>query len=531
MSDTSMTPKAARDAIRMADVLGAFSLAGDLAVGLQAEHGARSCYIGMQIAEALGLSDEERIHLYYSELLKDAGCTAYTSQLAASWLADELAAKRELQFFRDPNNPFDVIPWILKYVAAGASLPTRASRSIDFLAHGREFLREGFESTCAVATRIAQRLGMPTAVQDALMQVFEQWDGKGMPAGSSGENIPVISRIVLVTSNLEVMHRTGGREAACSVARERKGKAFDPAVADAFLTISEREEFWTPLEKERIWDTVLSLEPAQSPHRQVDEQQLEDVVLAFADYSDLKSPYIAGHSRRVAALAEAMARRMAFRPEEVVDIRRAALAHDIGLVAIPSFVLDRSEDRLTEAEREQMRLHPYHSRQILSRVSSLAGAAAIVASHHELGDGTGYPAGLAGIQISPQASVLAVADCFDELTHDGPDRMALAPEAALELMRAQPVRFSIASVEALAAEEGLSRTSEGQRRPWPQGLTDREVEVLRLVARGNDRRQVAKLLVLSEGTVRSHLEHIYGKIGVSNRAAATLFAVENGLLS
>jgi HD-GYP domain-containing protein (c-di-GMP phosphodiesterase class II) len=515
----------------MADVLGAFSLASDLAVGLQAEHGARSCYIGMQIAEELGLTSDERIDLYYSELLKDAGCTAYTSQLAAFWLVDELAAKRELQIFRDANNPFDVIPWVLKYVAAGASLPTRASRSFDFLMHGREFMREGFESTCAVATRIAQRLGMPPAVQDALMQVFEQWDGKGMPAGSSGPAIPVISRIVLVTSHLEVFHRTGGRDAAQGIAKERRGKAFDPDVVDAFLAVSERHGFWEPLEQERIWETVLSLEPEESPHRELTNDQLEEVVLAFADYSDLKSPYIAGHSRRVATLAESMALRMAFRPEEVSDIRRAGLAHDIGLVAVPSFVLDRPAERLTEAEREQLRLHPYHSRQILSRVASLAGAATIAATHHEQADGGGYPAGLAGIQISPQAGVLAVADCFDELTHAGPGREALTPEGALDLLHGQSARFSQAAVNALAAELGLSKASEAQRPAWPSGLTDREVEVLRLVAHGNDRREVARQLFLSEGAVRSHLEHIYGKIGVSNRASATLFAVENGLLS
>jgi HD-GYP domain-containing protein (c-di-GMP phosphodiesterase class II) len=269
----------------------------------------------------------------------------------------------------------------------------------------------------------------------------------------------------------------------------------------------------------------------ESPHRQLTPEQLEEVVLAFADYSDLKSPYIAGHSRRVATLAESMALRMAFRPEEVGDIRRAALAHDIGLVAVPSFVLDRPEDRLTEAEREQLRLHPYHSRQILSRVASLAGAAAIAATHHEQADGAGYPAGLAGIQISPQAGVLAVADCFDELTHAGPDREALDTEGALDLLQSRSSRFSQAAVNALAAELGLSRATDVQHPAWPRGLTDREVEVLRLVARGNDRREVARQLFLSEGTVRSHLEHIYGKIGVSNRASATLFAVENGLLS
>ena len=104
----------------MGDLLGAFSLASDLAMGLNAEHGARSCYIGMQIAEKLELSSEERVNLYSAELLKDAGCTAYTSQLATLWLGDELAAKRDLQFFREPSRPLDLLSWVMQYVAAGA---------------------------------------------------------------------------------------------------------------------------------------------------------------------------------------------------------------------------------------------------------------------------------------------------------------------------------------------------------------------------------------------------------------------------
>jgi HD-GYP domain-containing protein (c-di-GMP phosphodiesterase class II) len=222
---------------------------------------------------------------------------------------------------------------------------------------------------------------------------------------------------------------------------------------------------------------------------------------------------------------------MAFSPEELTDIRLAGLAHDIGLVAVPSFVLDRPEERLTEAEREQLRLHPYHSRQILSRVAALRGPAALVAGHHEQLDGSGFPAGLAGIQISPQTGVLAAADHFDDLTHDGPDRQALTPEEAVRDMRRQPARFSATAIEALATEQGVTARPESHRGTWPRGLTDREVEVLRLIARGQDRREVAKRLYVSEGTVRSHLEHIYSKIGVSNRAAATLFAVENGLLA
>ena len=230
---------------------GLSSLATDLAMGLHTEHGARSCYIGMHIAQQMELPLEQRTDLYYAELLKDAGCTTYTSQLAGSWLVDELAAKRDLQFFRNSRNPLDIASWLFKYVATGAPFPTRATHMLDFLVKGRAFMKEGFESTCHVASRIAQRLGMSKAVQDALMQVFEQWDGRGMPYGIKSDAISVISRIVLVTSFLEVFHRVEGRDAAKHVALARRGNAFDPSVVDAFLSVAQKESFWTG-HKERI---------------------------------------------------------------------------------------------------------------------------------------------------------------------------------------------------------------------------------------------------------------------------------------
>ncbi|MBI3953136.1 MAG: HD domain-containing protein [Chloroflexi bacterium] len=518
----------------MAELLGAFSLASDLAVGLQADHGARSCYIAMHIARELGLSPEQRTHLYYAELLKDAGCTAYTSQLATFWLGDEIAAKKELQFFRDSHNPLSVFPWIVQYVALGASLPTRATRIADFLINGRAFMREGFESTCQVATRIAQRLGMPQPVQDALMQIFEQWDGRGMPRGARGQGIPLISRIVLLTSFLEVFHRVAGREAAKRVALEGRGKAFDPAVVDAFLSAAQDEALWRGWEQQRVWDTVLSLEPEESPHRYVGEEKLTDVALAFADYADLKSPYMAGHSRRVAEVSERIARRMALSERQVAVIQRAALVHDIGLVAVPSFVLNKPPGELAAAEWEQVRLHPYHSERILSKVPALKAVIPIVAAHHERMDGQGYHLGIPGSQIPPEARIIAAADRFDELSRDMPDHPALEPDEAVRVMRQEAVSgFAPDVLQALVEDlGGVSQPSRprARRQEWPAGLTDREVEVLRLVAKGQSRRQAAKALFVSEGTIRSHLEHIYSKTGISNRSAATLFAIEHELL-
>ena len=421
--------------IRMADLLGAFSLASDLAMGLHTEHGARSCYIGMHIAREMELPSEQRTDLYYAELLKDAGCTTYTSQLAGFWLVDELVAKRELQFFRDTRNPLDVASWLIKYVAVGAPIMTRATHMLDFLVKGKGFMKEGFESTCQVAARIAKRLDMPQTVQDALMQVFEQWDGRGMPYGIKSNAISVISRIVLVTSFMEVFHRVDGRDAAKQVALAQRGKAFDPSVVDAFLSVAEKESFWTGLEQERVWDSVLSMEPEQSPYQYMGEEKLNDVVLALADYADLKSPFLAGRSRRIADSAERISRRMGLSEPEATHIYRAALVHDIGIVAVPSFVLNKSQDALTEAEREQVRLHPYHSERILSKVHALEPLIPIVAAHHEEMDGSGYYRGIRGSEIPLGARIIAVADRFDEITHDSPDSAGREPDEAIEVMR------------------------------------------------------------------------------------------------
>jgi HD-GYP domain-containing protein (c-di-GMP phosphodiesterase class II) len=517
--------------VRMADVLGGFSLASDLAVGLQPEHGARSCYIGMHIAETLGLVDEERIALFYSELLKDAGCTAYTSQLATLWLVDELVAKRDLQYFRNTANPLDVMAWAARYVAANAALTTRAGRIVEFLKNGREVLREAFESTCQMASRVAQRLGMPEAVQQALLQVFEQWDGEGMPDHTGGEDVPIVSRIVLFTSFLDVFHRVGGREGAERVARERRGKAFDPKVVDAFLATARQEEFWAGLEHERVWDEVVALEPLGSPYRYVPPSRLDEVALAFADYADMKAPHLAGHSRRVAETARRIGASLSLPEARLTDLHRAGLLYDIGLVAVPSFVLGKPYDRLTEAEREQYRLHPYHSQRIIARIPAFERLAPMVGAHHERLDGRGFPGGVSAARISLEARILAVTDRFETLTHDTPEGAAAPVQhAARTLLGESGMALAPDVVAALLSSLEMPAPPARARVSLPSGLTAREVEVLQLVAAGSTRKQVAEALVVSEGTVRSHLEHIYSKIGVSNRAGAALFAMEHGLL-
>ncbi len=384
-------------------------------------------------------------------------------------------------------------------------------------------------------SRVRVRLNShPEVVQTALLSVYEQWDGSG-PNDMRGEMVPITSRIVYTTSFLEVFHQLGGRAAAIRLAQDRRGKAFDPSVVDAFLSIASKKALWEGLEQELVWTTVLAMEP-QSPYRYLKEEKLADIALSFADFADLKSFYSMGHSRRVGDLAERMAWRMRLPSAEVATVRRAALMHDLGLVAVPSFTLHKPHDQLTQVEWEQLRLHPYHAERILSRVPALAPVVPLVAAHHERFDGRGYYRGLSGSQIPLGARIIAVADRFDELSHDTPDQPALDLEGALRRMSEEaghalcPDAFE-ALVQALG-EDGLATFTRRKSQPpeWPAGLTDREVEILRLLARGLRRREMAAQLYLSEHTVRHHLEHIYNKVGVSARVGATLFAMEHNLL-
>jgi HD-GYP domain-containing protein (c-di-GMP phosphodiesterase class II)/DNA-binding CsgD family transcriptional regulator len=526
------------------DLLGALSLAADMAMGLAAGHGVRATYIGMRIADVLGLPPAVRADLFYAELLMDAGCTAWASQVAATILGDDIAARRQLFFFSDMADPRSVLRWLMGYMARGERPGTRLRHALRFAVRGRPFMLEGLQNTSEVAARMAGRLERSAGVQEALRFAFERWDGTG-PGGRSAGSIPLVSRIVYASIFLEVFHQAAGRSAAVSLARARRGRTLDPEVVDAFLRAAADDEFWRGLEGQSTFALVRALEP-DSPARSFPADRLDDAARAFGDFADLKSFYSAGHSRRVARLAERTASSMGLSPADVEATRRAALLHDLGLVAVPSFVLHKSEARRSEAERESLRLHPYHGDRILSRVPAFDPARPLVAAHHEQPDGRGYPQGLGRDRLALGAAALAAADRFDDLTHAGPERPALAPEAALrELERQSGTGLSPDALAALRrvvdaadAEAGAPASGPGPTaRPppadatWPSGLTDREVEVLRLLSTGASRGAMAARLAVSEHTVRHHLEHIYAKIDVRTRVEATLFAMEHGLLT
>jgi HD-GYP domain-containing protein (c-di-GMP phosphodiesterase class II) len=518
-----------RVSLTMGQLLCAFAYASDLAFGLQLEDTLRSCYLAVRMAETMGLTQEECAAAYYAALLKDAGCTSWTTELAAAWHTDEIVARRELFIFGNPNNMGAFAAWMRQFVGTDQALVGKLSRYVSVLTTSRGFFAEGFATSCATASRIATRLGLSDGVQAATLNIFEQWNGKGAPNGLREEQIPLVSRVVLPTFFLVPFHRVSGRDAAVQMAQTLRGHALDPVATDAFIELASDDSFWAAFESRDIQDTVLALEPA-SALTSVGDEKIDDIALAFADFIDLKSRYTAAHSRRVGAVAEQIARLMGCAEAAVVQIRRAGLMHDLGLVAVPSYTLDRSWAELSVSEQDAYRLYPYHGERVLQRVPALAALAEMVGTHRERLDGSGYYRGITGNNISLGARIIAVADRLDTLTHDQPSSPGLSVANALGQLGEEPLDPEVVA----ALRRCLGERDAGavpSTRVQPAGLTEREVEVLRLAASGITRREMGGRLGISENTVRHHLEHVYNKTGTSNRVSATLFAMEQGLLS
>jgi HD-GYP domain-containing protein (c-di-GMP phosphodiesterase class II) len=367
---------------------------------------------------------------------------------------------------------------------------------------------------------------MSTAVRDSLQHTFEQWNGKGFPNGVRGAAIPISMRIARLSQDAEALARIRGMAEAVEIIRTRGGRLYDPAVVEEFVTVGA--DVIAEVDKLDPWPAAMASEP--EPRVGFPGDDLDRVLLVVADFVDLKSVYTAGHSRGVADLAGAAAAGLGMDEIEVGAVRRAAWVHDLGRTAIPNSVWDKP-DALTRAESDRVELHPLLGEQILRRCPGLSAETAIAALHHERLDGSGYSKGLRAAALPLAARVLAAADRYHDLVEDRAYRPALSGvQAAVEIRR----RVEDGALDGEAAGAVLrasGHTGRGPRRVHhPAGLTEREVDVLRLAAQGLTMRQVASRLEISVKTVDHHLQRIYAKTGVGTRGALALFAIERGLL-
>jgi len=507
--------------VRLAELVATISLGTDLGLGQPMEHVIRQTIIALRLADLLGLREDERVVVYYSGLLAWVGChtDAYEQ---AKWFGDDIAMKRDAMFAGE--GPSDLARFLVRRLGSGGSVVDRVRTTVSFPVGGLRWFSSILESHWKATDALAEQLGLGDDVRRSLMESYERWDGRGV-AGRKGEDILLTSRIVYLADVVAAFERLGGQDAAVSMAGERSGRQFDPALVDLFRTNST--EVLDGLEQDSHWDVVLRSEPGLA--RTVPESELDPVLAAIGDFADLKSPYFIGHSRTVSGLASRAAISLGLSVEEATRVRRAGLVHDLGRLGVSNGIWDK-KTRLTVSERERIRTHPYLTERMLSFSPKLAELGAVAVAHHERLDGSGYPRSLSGIQISMPARVLAAADRYACLAEARPYRPAADPDAAARDLR-HDVRDGRLDGDAVEAVLSAAGHRVRRRRSWPADLTNREVEVLRLLARGLSNRQIAGNLVLSPKTVGAHVEHVYAKTGANNRATAGLFAMRHGLMS
>jgi HD-GYP domain-containing protein (c-di-GMP phosphodiesterase class II) len=433
----------------------------------------RTCLLAVELAHELGLKGEALRDVYYTALLRFVGCTAYAHETAALYGGDDQSFLRSLSPV-DGARPTEILAAALRGTRERGV--TRQAVTLVNLVRDPKGGDKVAKAHCDLAVALAARLGMNERVIAALGQIYERFDGKGTPVGSRGEQVDLPARILQVSFRVEVQRALIGPGEAIEAVRQRSGSELDPQIADIFLR--RAQELLAILEAPSVWDTFLS----------------------------------------------------GFSAADCESLRLAALLHDLGRVSVPNGIWDKP-GQLNAAEWERVRLHPYYTERILKRSPLLSSLAEASALHHERLDGSGYYRGLAGAAISRPARILAAADAYHAMTEQRPHRKSRSAGEAARLLtaEAQAGRLDREAVESVLAGSG-QRASARLRGELPAALTERESDVLCLLARGLSNKAIAAELVISPRTVQHHLEHIYDKTGIRTRAAAAVFAVVNDLV-
>jgi HD-GYP domain-containing protein (c-di-GMP phosphodiesterase class II) len=493
-------------------VVAALSVTSDLTRGHPPGEAMRACLVAAELARRAGLDHIRRGEVYYGTLLRFVGCAATSHEIAAAFGGDDVAVRARGDLV-DPTVPAEALGFL-----ADLGVDAERLRVLGGPAGVARLKAEGARADCEVGAGLAGRLRLPSAVGQAVLDAFERFDGHGVPAGRSGEQIAEAARFAAVGFAAVMFDAIGGAEAAARTVALWSGRALDPAIAAIFLDAPA--ELLALSDPDDVWAAVVAAEP--EPRREFrDDAALDEALAGFGDAADLKSPWFTGHSRGVARLARAASDRLG--RADAALVYRAGLVHDLGRVAVPAGLWDRPGP-LRPEEWELVRLHPYHTGRILARAPVLAPLGAVASRHHERADGSGYPAGVRGSELDAAACLLAAADAWHALAEPRPHRAALDPPAAARILSDLPLDRAVVRAVLEAADAPPAPLPR-----LPADLTERELDVLRHLVTGRTKREIAAELVLSPSTVHTHTVHIYAKCGVSTRAALAMFAMRHGL--
>jgi putative nucleotidyltransferase with HDIG domain len=453
------------NSIPVSEIISALSYALDLTEGRSMGHTVRSCVMGMRIAQEFGLAADERAELYYTLLLKDAGCSSNSSRLFHILNADDIRAKGDLKTTDWTKVGWDSLQYAVTHVATSTPYPERIWKLLQVAATQQRDSCELVKIRCERGSAIARRLGFSDKVANGIHSLDEHWNGGGYPNGLRGNKIPIFANIANLAQTMEVFFEARGAKAAVEAAQTRSGRWFSPELVKAALSLSQSGKLWRGLEKDDVSEEVLAVEPGDR-RLSADESTIDNICEAFAEIIDAKTPFTYKHSTGVADAAVDIGRWFGMGEQELKKLRRAGLLHDIGKLGISNAILEKP-GKLTSEEFASIRKHPFYSYEILRRVPVFADFSAEAAAHHERLDGSGYWLGLMAPDLSQCARILAVADVFDALRTKRPYRDALPLEKVFSMMREEaPHGLDATCLDALvesvgACEPAMSASKEG----------------------------------------------------------------------
>lgn len=433
--------------IESPELIAGLSRALDLTEGEPMGHSIRSCWIGMKIAERLGIEGDLADDLYYALLLKDAGCSANAAQVSSWFGTDDHTAKMDLKK-TNWSRMHEAVLYAIRHAAPHQPFSRRLHQMIRLSGRGISGARELVEVRCTRGAAIVRSLGWSGSVPDAVLNLDEHWDGQGYPRGARGEEIPFMARMMLLSQTAEIFWRQDGPDGVRRIVSERKGTWFDPDLADVFLSIAQEPGFF---------HTLSSIDGPQAvrqyfPKMAQGFQNVSDVLHTaeiFGQIVDAKSPWTRLHSIRTAHYAKNIAKALGQSEDAANLIMLAGFFHDLGKLGVSNLILDKP-GRLDDSERQAMQRHPDLTYQVLEPLQALQEVAYGASGHHERLDGSGYHRQLRGSDVPLSSQIVAVADVFDALTADRPYRPGMSPEEAYAIMRLdQGTRLNGEALEAL----------------------------------------------------------------------------------
>lgn len=421
------------NAIRVSELISSLSYALDLTEGRTMGHSVRACIIGMRIAEEVGMPRQEQADLYYTLLLKDAGCSSNSSRLYHILNADDIRAKGDLKTTDWTRIGWESLHYAITHVATNDRFPERVWRLLQVASTQQRDSKELVKIRCERGSEIARKLKFSDAVAAGIHSLDEHWNGGGYPNGLRRTEIPMAANIANLAQTIEVFYEQRGPREALQAIRDRSGRWFSPGLVKAAISLSTRGLLFEGLDETDLYERVMALEPSNHQLR-ADENTIDDICVAFADIIDAKTPFTFSHSTGVADAALDIGCWFGMNEIQLRTLRRAGLLHDVGKLGVSNAILEKP-GKLTDDEFAVVREHPYHTYEILRRIPAFANFAEDAAAHHERLDGKGYWKGTGGEQLSETARILAVADVFDALRAKRPYRDALPLEEVFSIMK------------------------------------------------------------------------------------------------